>query len=243
MKENKKIDEKIKDNNLNKIIKIIAIGILVLTFAILIIKNIDHHILKSEYTINEPGYLDKIEVTLKNVTYINQETGIELAFEITNKTDNTITIVPDEYFKFFDINEVQIPNKFDNNKSIIKKNQYFISAIDSEEFKAIIYGNEEKDFNEEKGVLEKEYNPFEKKIEQKYNKSDLSKIANQTHIKFIYFGKNMIYLIGKEKNISNFNKMLDMNLDYSKAIQQSLKEKEDIEKKLDNIKKKKYKKK
>ena len=123
MKENKKIDEKIKDNNLNKIIKIIAIGILVLTFAILIIKNIDHHILKSEYTINEPGYLDKIEVTLKNVTYINQETGIELAFEITNKTDNTITIVPDEYFKFFDINEVQIPNKFDNNKSIIKKNQ------------------------------------------------------------------------------------------------------------------------
>ena len=78
-------------------------------------------------------------------------------------------------------------------KSIIKKNQYFISAIDSEEFKAIIYGNEEKDFSEEKGVLEKEYNPFEKKIEQKYNKSDLSKIANQTHIKFIYFGKKMIY--------------------------------------------------
>ena len=126
-------------------------------------------------------------------------------------------------------------------KNIIKKNQYFISVIDSEEFKIIIYGNNEKDFNEEKGVLEKEYKPFEKKIEQKFNKSDLLKIANQTQVKFIYFGKKMIYLIGKEKNISNFNKMLDMNLNYSKAIQQSLKEKEDIEKKLDNIKKKKYK--
>ena len=126
-------------------------------------------------------------------------------------------------------------------KNIIKKNQYFISVIDSEEFKIIIYGNNEKDFNEEKGVLEKEYKPFEKKIEQKFNKSDLLKIANQTQVKFIYFGKKMIYLIGKEKNLSNFNKMLDMNLDYSKAIQQSLKEKEDIEKKLDNIKKKKYK--
>lgn len=128
-------------------------------------------------------------------------------------------------------------------KSIIKKNQYFISVIDSEEFKIIIYGNDEKDFNEEKEILEKEYKPFEKKIEQQYNKSDLSKIANQTQVKFIYFGKKMIYLIGKEKNLSNFNKMLDMNLDYSKAIEQSLKEKEDIEKKLDNIKKKKHKKK
>ena len=128
-------------------------------------------------------------------------------------------------------------------KSIIKKNQYFISVIDSEEFKIIIYGNDEKDFNEEKEILEKEYKPFEKKIEQQYNKSDLSKIANQTQVKYIYFGKKMIYLIGKEKNLSNFNKMLDMNLDYSKAIQQSLKEKEDIEKKLDNIKKKKHKKK
>ena len=128
-------------------------------------------------------------------------------------------------------------------KSIIKKNQYFISVLDSEEFKIIIYGNDEKDFNEEKGVLEKEYKPFEKKIEQQYNKSDLSKIASQTQLKFIYFGKKMIYLIGKEKNLSNFNKMLDMNLNYSKAIQQSLKEKEDIEKKLDNIKKKKHKKK
>ena len=91
--------------------------------------------------------------------------------------------------------------------------------------------------------MEKEYKPFEKKIEQQYNKSDLSKIASQTQVKFIYFGKKMIYLIGKEKNLSNFNKMLDMNLNYSKAIQQSLKEKEDIEKKLDNIKKKKHKKK
>ena len=50
-------------------------------------------------------------------------------------------------------------------KSIIKKNQYFISVLDSEEFKIIIYGNDEKDFNEEKGVLEKEYKPFEKKYE------------------------------------------------------------------------------
>jgi len=122
-------------------------------------------------------------------------------------------------------------------KSIIKKNSYFISEIDSDKFKIIIYGNNEKDFNEEKIVLEKEYKPFEKKIEQNINKSDLVELAKKTRVKFIYFGKKKIYLVGEEKNISNFNTMLEMNSMYSKEFQKSFKEKENIEKELKNIKK------
>ena len=82
-----------------------------------------NHILKSEYGIHELGYLDKIEVTLEKVNYIHNNTGIELTFKITNQTDNTITITPDDYFKFYDINEVQIPNKNTSNPKIVKKDE------------------------------------------------------------------------------------------------------------------------
>ena len=86
-------------------------------------KDNNNNILKSEYTINEVGYIDDIEVSLINAIYINNDTGIEVTFKITNKRDNTITITPDDYFVFYDINKVQIPNKYENDKNIIKKNE------------------------------------------------------------------------------------------------------------------------
>lgn len=113
-----------KSNDKNKKFIILIICMLLVLFAAFVIKNSDgNHILKSEYSIREEGYLDKIEVTLKRVNYINNNTGIELSFEITNKTNHTITITPDNYFKFYDINSVQIPNKYNNNIKIVKKNQ------------------------------------------------------------------------------------------------------------------------
>ena len=113
-----------RHKNYNKIYTIMGILLVGVAFLAFIVNGLsDNHILKSEYAIGEMGYLDKIEVTLKNVNYINSDTSIELVFDITNKTKNTITIVPDQYFRFYDINEVQIPNKYTNHKSIVKKNE------------------------------------------------------------------------------------------------------------------------
>ena len=125
MKKNKKKTDKKgqNKNGSNKTIIIVAILLVIVAFASFVLKSSDNHILKSEYKVNEVGYLDNIEVTLKSITYIHSGTGIELSFDITNQTDNTITIVPDTYFKFYDINHVQIPNKYTNNKSIVKKNE------------------------------------------------------------------------------------------------------------------------
>lgn len=121
----KKSNKAEKDDN-SKAIKFITLaGIVLMIVAIIAIavKNNDNHILKSEYGMNEVGYLDDIEVTLTSANYINNDTGIEVTFEITNKRDNTITITPDDYFVFYDINKVQIPNKYTNDKSIIKKKE------------------------------------------------------------------------------------------------------------------------
>ncbi len=114
---------KTKQLNIKKIIVISFLVLIVIIFGVFMLKNRDNHILKSEYGIHELGYLDKIEVTLEQVNYIHNNTGIELTFKITNQTDNTITITPDDYFKFYDINEVQIPNKNTSNKKIVKKDE------------------------------------------------------------------------------------------------------------------------
>ena len=104
---------------------VIIAGIILILIAIstLVFKNDDTHILKSEYSMHEVGYIDDIEVTLVNASYVNNDTGIEVTFELTNKRDNTITITPDDYFVFYDINKVQIPNKYTNDKNIIKKDE------------------------------------------------------------------------------------------------------------------------
>lgn len=140
MKNKKKSKKKSKNRINNKVIMFIGIIAILISFVVFIIKNSDsNHILKSEYAFNEPGYLDKIEVTLKKVNYINNETGIEVTFEITNRTNNTITIIPDEYFKFYDINEVQIPNKYTSNTKIVKKDETVIYKLHYDVTKKELY--------------------------------------------------------------------------------------------------------
>ena len=145
-----------------------------------------------------------------------------------NKYKYTRTFVYKSYFKK---NEEKIL------KNLIIKNKYYISLIDSEEFKIIIYGNDENDFNEEKNILEKEYKAYELKVDININKTELTDFAGKTKIKYIYFGKKIVYLIGEEKYISSFKAFISMKMMYSKEIQKSCKEKENIEKKLNNIKK------
>ena len=122
-------------------------------------------------------------------------------------------------------------------KSIIKKNKYLIINIDSEEFKIIIYGNNESDFNEEKKILEKQYKPELLDIEQTINKSEIIELTNRIKVKFIYFGKKTLYLVGDEKSINSIRTMLKVKSMYSKEIQKSNREVQKIQKKLTDIKK------
>ena len=145
-----------------------------------------------------------------------------------NKYKYTKTFVYKSYFKK-DAEKIL--------KTLIIKNKYYISLIDSEEFKIIIYGNDENDFNEEKNILEKEYKAYELKVDININKTELTDFAGKIKIKYIYFGKKIVYLIGEDKYISSFKAFISMKMMYSKEIQKSCKEKENIEKKLTNIKK------
>lgn len=141
MKKNKKKSNRKlkKKDSTNKFIIIAAVILVLVAFVSFVLKTSDNHILKSEYKVNEVGFLDNIEVTLKDVTYIHSGTGIEISFDIKNQTDNTITIVPDTYFKFYDINHVQIPNKYTNNKSIVKKNETITYRLQYDVIKKEIY--------------------------------------------------------------------------------------------------------
>lgn len=123
MNKNKNKKQKNKDEKTIKFVVVAGIILIVIAIFAFAFKNNNSHILKSEYSINEVGYIDDIEVSLINAVYINNDTGIEVTFKITNKRDNTITITPDDYFVFYDINKVQIPNKYTNDKNIIKKNE------------------------------------------------------------------------------------------------------------------------
>ncbi len=114
-----------------RVIFLVFVTLICISFIAFVIKNNDGgHILKSEYSIGEAGYLDKIEVTLTKVNYIHNKSAIDITFEITNKTDNTITIIPDDYFKFYDINEVQIPNKYTTNTKIVRSDETIIYKLE-----------------------------------------------------------------------------------------------------------------
>lgn len=144
------IDNKSKNNKNNtskkdetfklNYLKPFLIICLVLFGIVFIIANNDNKaILKPEYKIGEKATIDDIDLKLTNVKYINKKTGIEITFEITNRQANTITIKPDEYFKLYDVNKVQIPNKFENDKNIAKRNEKIIYKLQYNIIKKEIY--------------------------------------------------------------------------------------------------------
>lgn len=126
-------------NNQSKFITLFAIIIIISAIVLAIMNTGNKYVLKSEYQMNELAYIDDIEITLKEAKYINNDTGIEVSFEITNKKDNTITITPDDYFVFYDINKVQIPNKYTNDKNIIKKDETIVYKLHYDVTKKELY--------------------------------------------------------------------------------------------------------
>lgn len=124
-------------------------------------------------------------------------------------------------------------------KNIIIKNKFYITANNEEEFKIIIYGNDENNFYEEKNNFENNYKGYELSLERIINnKSEISLLAKKAKVKYIYFSRNYLYLIGEEKRISNFKVVLSLNMSYAKEIQKTNKETENIKKELNDFKKK-----
>ena len=65
----------------------------------------------------------------------------------------------------------------------------------------------------------------------------MMELANEMKVKCIYFVKKSIYLIGDEKSINNFKALLKVKSMYTKEIQKSNRESQNIQKKLNDIKK------
>ena len=131
--------EKFIEKNSKKLLGFGAIIICIVAIFAMISSGGNSYVLKSEYNMGELGYIDDIEITLTEAKYINNDTGVEVSFEITNKRDNTITIIPDDYFVFYDINQVQIPNKFTNDKNIIKKDETLVYKLQYDVTKKELY--------------------------------------------------------------------------------------------------------
>lgn len=83
----------------------------------------EQHNFKTQYNMNEEAYIDDIKITLENASYNEENNILEMTFEITNKRDNTTTLVPDQNFVLYDINKVQMYNTYTNTNNIIKKGQ------------------------------------------------------------------------------------------------------------------------
>ena len=95
---------------------------LLLLLAVIFVVACDKGPPKTEFFLNEEATIDNLVITLKQAR-TTQDNQIELTFSITNKNKNTYTLDPDTNFKFYDINQVQIPNTYQNNNNIIKKNE------------------------------------------------------------------------------------------------------------------------
>jgi len=98
--------------------KLFILCIAIFVFAI-VLTGCDNTPVKTEYSLNEHAILDDIEITMVDATYENNI--LEVEFKIKNNRDNTISIAPDTYFKLYDINQVQVPNKYQNDNNMIKK--------------------------------------------------------------------------------------------------------------------------
>ena len=103
-----------------KYIKIISVLVLSI-FMVGCGRNLNNIASKTSFEINETAKIDKLEITLINVNEIGNDT-IEFIFKIKNNRSNSITLNPDNNFKIYNINSVQIPNIFSNDSNIIKSN-------------------------------------------------------------------------------------------------------------------------
>ncbi len=125
-----------------------------------------------------------------------------------------------------------------NLEELFQKTKYYVSKNNDNNFDIIVYGNNEDDFMEEKNNFEKKYKQVKLENDMILNKNEVNDLAMKSKIKFVNVEKKNIYLVGEEKNINNFRTLWEINKKYSKVIQKTSKENENIQKELQTFKKK-----
>ena len=123
-------------------------------------------------------------------------------------------------------------------EELIQNCKYYIGKKYDNNFDLTIYGNDEQDFNEEKNLFEKQYKQVMLDLDVVVDKNEINDLAIKSKIKFVHIEKKCLYLVGEEKNINNFKVVWDLTKQYSKEIQKESKEREDIQKELQSLKKK-----
>lgn len=98
-----------------KIISLIFISIIIVGCG----RDLSNITSKTSYKINETAKIDKLEITLTNFKYLDNDI-VEFTFKITNNRDNSITLNPDNNFKIYNSTNAQIPNIYSNDSNIIK---------------------------------------------------------------------------------------------------------------------------
>lgn len=98
-----------------KIISLILISIIIVGCG----RDLSNITSKTSYKINETAKIDKLEITLTNAKYLDNDI-IEFTFKITNNRSNSITLNPDNNFKIYNSTNAQIPNIYTNDSNIIK---------------------------------------------------------------------------------------------------------------------------
>ena len=90
-----------------KIISLILISIIIVGCG----RDLSNITSKTSYKINETAKIDKLEITLTNFKYLDNDI-VEFTFKITNNRDNN--------FKIYNSTNAQIPNIYSNDSNIIK---------------------------------------------------------------------------------------------------------------------------
>ena len=98
-----------------KIISLILISIIIVGCG----RDLSNITSKTSYKINETAKIDKLEITLTNFKYLDNDI-VEFTFKITNNREDSITLNPDNNFKIYNSTNAQIPNIYSNDSNIIK---------------------------------------------------------------------------------------------------------------------------
>lgn len=121
---------------------------------------------------------------------------------------------------------------------VIENCKFYVGKNYENKFDVILCSNDEQEFNEEKNLIDKKYKEVNLEYDEFVKKSEINNLAMKSKVKFINIDKKYIYLVGEEKNIKNFKAVLKISKQYSKEIQKESKEKDDIQKELESLKKK-----
>jgi hypothetical protein len=116
--------------------------------------------------------------------------------------------------------------------------RYSIGKNYDNNFDITIYGNDEDEFNEEKNTFEKQYKQEMIDCDTTIDMNEIKDLADKSKVKFINLEKRCLYLVGEEKNINNFKMVWNIKKEYSKEIQKESKEKDEIIKEIQSVKKK-----